>query len=262
MATDDSSVSRREAFARMVTHPRNPYFRPAVVNKVWSLLLGRAIVSMQEDLSEKTAVRDQALLALLAKGFSDLKHDMRDLVRAIAKTRAYGRTSRGPANEDMEACHAKAVVRPIDGRPLARSLASALFLGEEGGEPARRIQEERFMVGFERLFGETNLDPRRYEETVPQALKVMNQGPLAAGRRGQRELPGAAPVAALGRLLDRFDAPRERVTRIYLSTVARPPTRPELDLAIQFLEQAGGGGDAYEDLVWALVNSSEFRFNR
>ena len=37
---------------------------------------------------------------------------------------------------------------------------------------------------------------------------------------------------------------------------------PELDDALAFLNESGGQGDAYEDLLWALVNSAEFRFNR
>ncbi len=140
-----------------------------------------------------------------------------------------------------------------------------MFLGEQALEQGRKLQEEQILVRFEKLFGETNLDPKKYEESIPQALKVMNQGPMAGGgKRAAKALPivGGSPAAAMGRLLSRHDTPRERVTRIYLSSVSRAPSKVELDTALEFLMQGGETADCYEDLLWALVNSSEFRFNR
>jgi hypothetical protein len=70
------------------------------------------------------------------------------------------------------------------------------------------------------------------------------------------------PSKAVATLLERYEDPRERVTRIFLAALCRPPRKAELDDAKAFIEEAGGQGDAYEDLLWALVNSAEFRFNR
>ena len=72
----------------------------------------------------------------------------------------------------------------------------------------------------------------------------------------------APPSAAVANLLTRFDDPRERVTRLYLAALCRPPKKAEIDDALAYVKDSGGEGDAYEDVLWALVNSAEFRFNR
>ena len=267
LAVPRDAKSRRDALARLVTDDRNPYFRAAITNRLWSLLTGRAIVATTEDLSDKDAGKDRELLTILERGFRDMKCDHKEILRSIAKTKAYARTSRGAADDKLEGSYAKGVVRPIDGRALARTLTAALFMGERTLDQGRKQQEEQILTAFERLFGETTIDPKKYEETIPQALKMFVGGPMqGGGGKRPRDIPlptqGATPVAALGRLLSRYDDPRERVTRIYLASVCRPPRKPELDMALKFVEEAGKGPDAYEDLMWALVNSSEFRFNR
>jgi hypothetical protein len=173
-----------------------------------------------------------------------------------------------------EQLYAQGVVHPIDARPLARALIDASFLGEFGFEEMPVARQEGLLRRFERVFGEANLDPKKYEETIPQALFVMNGPSPGAPRTGPNgQSYGPQPQAqgpslserrhnAIRRLLAREDDERERVTRIYLAAFGRPARKAELEDALAYAKAAPDATDAYEDLLWALLNSAEFRFNR
>jgi hypothetical protein len=292
-----SAGNRREALGRLITSDQDPYFAKCCANRIWGHLTGRPLVAPSEDMSDENAPHDPQLLAILAKGFRDLRYDHKAFVRAICLTAAYGRSSRSSADTTdkeqlaklvkAESLYAQGVVRPIDSRPLARALVTASFLGDFDLDRLEGMGEETILRRFERIFGEANLDPKKYEESIPQALFMMNgpggggagpygaaggaKGPLAGkagmGQKGASGTPTSLEVRrrnAVKRLLARVDDPRERVTRLYVSALARPPRPLEIADALSYLQGLTGEEEAvgYEDLLWALVNSAEFRFNR
>src|SRR5205085_1586655 len=154
-------------------------------------------------------------------------------------TDAYARSSRTNVDHEDKAAYAQlvkseqayaiGVVRPIDARPLARAIISAVSLGARKlDDIAEGQRQQQVLRGFERLFGESNLDPKKYEETIPQALFLINgEGTNRGGGRkgGGGPLPGMNRTAgpAISALLERYEDARERVTRIYLASLCRPP---------------------------------------
>jgi Protein of unknown function (DUF1553) len=48
---------------------------------------------------------------------------------------------------------------------------------------------------------------------------------------------------------------------LYLATLSRPPTEKEKELVASFLTKAPTRKEGLEDLLWTLLNSSEFLFN-
>jgi hypothetical protein len=53
----------------------------------------------------------------------------------------------------------------------------------------------------------------------------------------------------------------EKVREIYLWAFARPPVAEELQTVQSFLIANGNRREAYEDVLWAIVNTKEFLFN-
>jgi hypothetical protein len=48
------------------------------------------------------------------------------------------------------------------------------------------------------------------------------------------------------------------VTELYLKTLAREPSESEIETCLAYVKQVRIRGDAFEDIQWALVNSTEF----
>jgi hypothetical protein len=57
----------------------------------------------------------------------------------------------------------------------------------------------------------------------------------------------------------------ERVEAVYLAAFSRKPRQDELDRFVNYVDSGGAAKDpkkALSDVFWALLNSSEFLFNR
>src|SRR4051794_30959580 len=76
--------TRRERLAEWVTHPKNPYFAKAAVNRVWALMFGRPLVEPVDNLEPDGPVPPG--LQILADDFAAHQFDLRRLVRLIAST--------------------------------------------------------------------------------------------------------------------------------------------------------------------------------
>ena len=105
---------------------------------------------------------------------------------------------------------------------------------------------------FDAVFG---YDPsvRRDEVSgsIPQALVLMNSPQLA------RAMNGESPTA-LGKLLG-IDERRQSSGRRALSALPGPRTETdEMQTCLDYVKKTGNRNDAFEDVLWALVNSTEF----
>ena len=66
------------------------------------------------------------------------------------------------------------------------------------------------------------------------------------------------PGNFIAQIMNKETDPQERINLLYLNTLGRFPSEKEMDSA---LKTAGNKEDGYEDLLWAMINSSEFVFN-
>ena len=69
------------------------------------------------------------------------------------------------------------------------------------------------------------------------------------------------PQGVVAKLIAAKAEPKQIVDEIYLSVFNRPPTETELLQGEKYLI-ANGVGDGAQDLMWALINSPAFLFNR
>lgn len=72
----------------------------------------------------------------------------------------------------------------------------------------------------------------------------------------------ADPNGRIAKLLAANSTPDEIFTDLYLATLSRFPTDAELAACKRFLVTSPSPTECYEDLLWALMNSTGFLFIR
>lgn len=257
-------AERRGTVAEWMT--RNPWFATAFVNRIWGELVGEGFYQPIDDMGPDRTPSAPKTVELLSKGFAKSGYDIKWLFETISATEAYQRESR-PRREVDGTPFAANVAQPLRSDQLFNALLSALDTDEPaesanrrgrpaaGGNPYGRNGSVR--QAFEVAFGYDPSDPREtVNASIPQALALMN------GVRINLAVRAAGNETMLGRLLEETDDNSAVIEDLYLRTMSREPTDKERDAALAFCKSTKNRPAVFEDLLWALVNSSEFSHRR
>ena len=257
LAPAQDDAERRGQLAAWLTAPENPWFARALVNRVWSDLVGWGFYAAVDDLGPDRTCAAPKTVELLASEFAARKYDVKWLYATIMATDAY-QSPAGYAHvpaERPEAAAAPARLRPD---PLFQALQTALELRlPRGRMQAARRRSQWARANFHDTFG---YDPcTRGDElagSIPQALLLMNGSVL------ERALTASQPGGLLSRTLRTQPDDRAAANELYLRCLSRDASDAELRVFQQHLRKAPTRGEGFEDLLWSLVNSSEFIHRR
>ena len=92
--------------------------------------------------------------------------------------------------------------------------------------------------------------------TIPQALTMMNS-PLFSGL-----INGRTSRTGLGKMLAEIKDDKVLISELYLRTLAREPSQKEIDTCLAHIASVKDRADAFEDIHWSLLNSTEFLYRR
>lgn len=256
--------TRRIRLAEWITSPENRPFARAAVNRVWSLLCGRALHEPIDDIPLEGPY--PVGMEVLTDAFIASGYDIQHLIRLIASSAAFSCDSRSvdpafPVTSKQETAWAAFPVTPLRPEQVAGSIIQAASLSALDGsshiiDRLRRFGETR---DFLQRFG----DPGESEliehaTTIPQRLLLMN-GELVE----ERTAPN--PILNSSTRLARY-SPSDSlaVETAFLALLTRYPTTAEASHFSGLL--AGLAGSERErcmaDLHWSLINSTEFSWNR
>ncbi len=263
--TDFSSEDdRRAALAGWTTSPQNPWFAKAFVNRVWGQFLGRGFVEPVDDFRDSNPGEMPELLDALSKDFVAHGYDVKRLVATIVSTDAY-QLSSGALGASVQAgsttspLWSRYPLKPLAPDELLDSIAVATDLDDilsgQRGEDLERAKAQ-LRKQFDFLFDvDEESHPSSYEGTIPQALMLMNGRSVNQTTRVGRQ-------GALLKILGTPVGDGERIDALYRRTLSRTPSSDERDAALAVIPERGRYRQAaFEDLLWALLNSSEFVFN-
>ena len=262
---------REEAIQHLtdwITSDSNPYFAKATVNRLWSYYFGRGIVDPVDDMRATTPASVEGLLEALAEEFVRSEFDTKHIIKLILNSRTY-QLSAAPneTNELDDRFFSRFMPRPLMAQVLLDVLNDVTGTTEKYGrypKDMRAIQvplpvSSRFLNLFGRSDREFlgNLDPL-LEPTLTQALHIINS-PYVNGKLKN----GKGTIAQLlkpktGEKMQ----PAELTTELYLMTLSRLPTEAELETATTYIADESTRREDTEDLLWALISSRSFLFNR
>ncbi|HEV8059819.1 MAG TPA: DUF1553 domain-containing protein, partial [Gemmataceae bacterium] len=263
-----SDVDPRQKLADWLTGPSNPYFARAVVNRYWAHFFGRGIVDPLDDMRVTNPPSNPELLDQLAKDFVANGYSLKHLVRTICKSRTYQLSSvPNESNKQDKQSFARYYPKRLSAEVLFDAVCqvtatSADFndLPRDQHAPRRAIMlpDESYSSYFLEVFGRPQRSSaceceRVSEANLAQALHLLNSDEI------QGKLSRADGRAELLSKDSRPDA--EKVEELFLWVYGRKPTAEQSDVAMAHLAKQGANKKAaYENILWALLNTKEFVF--
>ena len=232
--SDDPDADPREALARWMIAPENPYFARVIVNRVWADLMGRGIVEPVDDLRATNPPSNGPLLDALADDFRRHGYDLKHLIRTILTSSVYALSSEP---NERNVADTRNFSRHYRQRLRAEVLLDAIsdmtgvpetFAAAPPGSRATAIWTHRAPSLFLDTFGrpDPNQDPpceRTSDTSVVQALHLMNSPDL---HKKVTSDAGRAARLARGQRI----AARDR--RGALSAHVQPASRPTRSVAV------------------------------
>lgn len=245
----------RPILADWLTSASNPYFGKAMVNRTWSQLFGRGLVNPIDDMHDGNLASHPELLAELTKQFIANDFDLKFLYRAICNSQSYQRTSK-PYGTNADAgpeLYSRMAVKVLSPEQLFDSLT--MVLGESkdrvGGfrAGANRAGPATPRQAFVSFFMLEEPDPTEYQVGIPQVLRLMNSQMTNNN-------------SSIGRVIKEMKAPEEVIEQLYLAVLSRKPAVAEKEKMLAHVQKQSDPKTGYADLLWAMLNSSEFALNR
>jgi len=151
---------RREALARWLTNPQNPFFAQVGANRIWGRLLGRGLVEPVDDFRASNPPSHPALLEALAKDFVDSGYDQRRLLRTILRSRVYQLSSQSTSlNAPDEKYFSHATARMLTAEQLLDAISDVTgaperFRGAPSGTRAMELASPPGEHDFLKTFGQ------------------------------------------------------------------------------------------------------------
>jgi hypothetical protein len=259
-------ASPKTTLANWIASKDNPYFAKAAADHVWSYFFGvsllEPILETEKD-KDKSALTHPELLNLLANELIEHDFDLRYLIRSIVYTNAYQRSSKGTDDEQL-ALFGRMPIRALSAEQLFDSFMVATNSKMPGSSAPNALSPS--FPGFKTAPNERSQFLLKFYDTakateastsILQALYLMNSKFLndRIDAKSNSMLPVLAATAP--------DAKRQLQT-LYLMVLSRPPSAKELERLAPIVSSGGVNGDrvgALRDVLWALLNSTEFALN-
>jgi hypothetical protein len=260
--------------------PKNPFFAKAVANRYWAHFFGRGIVDPLDDMRITNPPSNPELLDALAKEFVANKYSLKALVRTICTSRTYQLSSTpNEFNKNDKQAYARYYPKRLQAEVLLDALCQVTDSPNRfGGLPADRNAPNRAIMLPDESFGSYFLDVNGRPQRISACeCERVNEANLAAVLHMLNSDEVQGKITRAGGRADALAKPddkrpdADKIEELFLWAFARKPTAEDRDAALAHIEKmvkknpmnsVAGRKAAYENIIWALVNTKEFWFNQ
>jgi hypothetical protein len=252
-------VNRREELAKLMVS--SEFMPKAMVNRTWAHFLGYGFTKPIDDLGPHNPPTHPELLDYLGQQFRENSFNIKDLVKWIALSEAYGLSSKISAGnkaddptmgEQPKFSHF--YLRQMTAEQVYESLLTATHAEEtqasyEEQEKAKREWLSQFVIAFG---NDEGLEMTTFNGTIPQALMMMNGDLIKKATNGEKG-------SFLWKIANSNLSNAQKIDYLFVAGLARKPSRTETDIANKLLvARKGDAVAALQDMWWAVLNSNEF----
>jgi hypothetical protein len=270
----------RQKLVDWMVDPKNPFFARTVANRYWAHFLGRGIVDPLDDMRVTNPPSNPELLDALAKNLVDNNYSLKALIRTICKSRTYQLSSTpNEWNKADKQAYARYYPRRLQAEVLLDALCQATDSPHRfNGLPTDRNAPNRAIMlpdeSFQSYFLDVNGRPQRIsacecervnEANLAAVLHMLNSDEV----QQKISRPGGRADQLASDADKRPDA--EKVDELFQWVLCRKPSDADRRAALEHVEKqiaknpknpATGRKVAFENILWALVNTKEFWFNQ
>jgi hypothetical protein len=258
----------RERLADWITSAQNPWFARALVNRIWKAYMERGIVEPVDDFRITNPPSNPELLDALAKDFCDHNFDFKHMVRTVLKSRTYQLSSAtNVTNQADNRNYSHYYVKRLSAEQMIDSIVQVTGVPEKfpGNPPEARAMTipvrapTYFLKTFGRIDDRMQICERNNQPDMAQAMHMISGDTIQRKIRSER-----SDLASW--LADPALSNRQIINHIFRRAFARDPEPEEISRTLDLIASAGGDPsttrrEVFEDMVWAVLNSSEFVFN-
>ncbi len=280
---------RREQLAAWLTRKDNPFFAKAVVNRIWFHLHGRGIVEPVDDFRDSNPSANDELLEALAAEFVEQGFRLKPLIRTIANSRTYQLSPVPTAsNRNDHRYFSHMYSRPLSaevlldavcnvtGIPEVFKIANDYTIGIPDGVttlPAGTRAVQLPVTDTETLINTmgkyVRYEPHPFLRTFGQPSRTQTcecDREQNFGRKQALELIIGEMTSnrltdkdnRLGKMLAENRTETEMLNELFLCALSRKPSEATAKSLSAHVAESTDKRQAWEDILWMIINSREF----
>ena len=265
-AEDDPRVR----FAEWLTSPKNPFFAKAVANRYWAHFFGRGIVDPLDDMRVTNPPSNPELLDALAADLVKNQFSLKSLIKTICKSRTYQLSS---TPNEFNQSDKQSYARYYPKRLSAEVVFDAVSLVTQSpsdfpGLPKDKNAPNRALMLPDEAFNSYFLDVLGRPQRISACeCERVNEASLAMTLHLLNSQEVQDKVSRVGGRADSLAkdsrADEVKLDELFILAVGKKPTPEQMKLAKEHLAKHEKAKKlAYENILWALVNSKAFLFNQ
>jgi len=262
-AASGTTSDLRADLAAWITGRDNPYFARNFANRYWAALVGIGLVEPVDDMRATNPASIPRLLDALAEDFAAHKFDAKHLLRTICNSRIYQLAPElNPQRDADGSLFTHRTPRRLPAEVLLDAVNQVTgnvetFVGQPAGTRAIALPDPTIASLFLNTFGRPsrNSPCDCARGTAPDLSQVLH---FANGTALHEKITSSSGRLATGLKAKRSD--QELLEELYLTALARRPTPEETEIVRETITAGASPEEAWQDVLWALVNCSEFMF--
>lgn len=265
----DNGEDPRNKLVDWMIDKNNRFVARAIVNRYWAHFFGRGIVDPIDDMRVTNPPSNPELLDALADDFVKNGMSLKRLVRTLVSSRTYQLSAiPNQFNKGDKQNFTRFYPRRLGAEVLLDAVSQVtesptVFAGmpadTHGPHRALMLPDENHGSYFLEVFGKPARTSsceceRTNDANLAQALHLLNSDEV------QQKLSRAG--ARADKLAqDKTKDDPSKVRELFLWCYGRQPTEKQLATSLEHIKKLGDNRkQAYENLLWALVNTKEFLF--